>query len=543
MTWFRRILAVSFVLIICTPSYGESLPTKGTFKGIYHRDRAGVGHFADFFLVHESLRPKFDKYDGKLIEVEVTKGIQPMNPGSSIILEVGKITELPAAPVSVTVQTIPSRVVANSGIQFLVNVHNTSQKTVKMLPSMITVKPMRVPEMKTKHEYFGSGYDSSQMMGGRRSQLLNSLVYFPWKRHGVLGYSSSYAGRGVLKPGESFSAVLVYSKGLDAGLYETEVKLRHHINNGADSIPVATWLSFDISDESKVAPIVKSGLELEMSNIKTSSRFLARYSNGIKSEHKFYSANLQLTNNGQTERVLSQIENSVGNKFWIGAIEGWTSDGELIPLTFLPPSRPPSRSPDNPWTLAEINPSETVVSEILFEPVSFFPGKPIARITCDLLTDEGLETFVLTDSFDDSLFMKPPPYGPVSNGLKCRIRTESKTYKRGEGIGLLWEIANTKKKAVTFTSGKGWTVEIDGKKIKGPIDNNSMSGWATIYGKYVPKQKYLLIDTSKLSAGEHKFQIYYKGSGGSYKNSYGKKIPIFKGKLKSNIWTFTVEHK
>ena len=175
--------------------------------------------------------------------------------------------------------------------------------------------------------------------------------------------------------------------------------------------------------------------------------------------------------------------------------------------------------------------------------MSYFPDSPIVHITCELLTDQGLKTFVVADSFDDSLFIRSPSFGSEKGGVKCRIRTDSASYKSGDGVVLFWEIINTKQKSLMLTNKKGWTVEVDGKKVDMLSGEDKSWGWATQRGPYRPQQFLIKMDSSKLSIGEHTVQISYKGKGGSYKNVDGKWIPGFKGTLKSNCWTFTIGHK
>ena len=67
------------------------MPSSGTFRGIYHKNYAGVGEFG-YFMVHKQLLEKLAPYDGKYIELEVLKARQPINPGTSVIQEIGAVS-------------------------------------------------------------------------------------------------------------------------------------------------------------------------------------------------------------------------------------------------------------------------------------------------------------------------------------------------------------------------------------------------------------------------------------------------------------------
>ena len=56
--------ALLSALLTCSVGSSEKLPTRGTFKGIYHKYRGGGASFAAF-VVPKELTALFDPYDGK----------------------------------------------------------------------------------------------------------------------------------------------------------------------------------------------------------------------------------------------------------------------------------------------------------------------------------------------------------------------------------------------------------------------------------------------------------------------------------------------
>ena len=88
----------------------EILPTKGTFRGIYEVNRAGVGRL-NFFIFSQSLKDRMAPYENKYIEIEILKAQQLMNPGDVVVEQFGNVTRLPDPPLELRLKAVPS----NSG--------------------------------------------------------------------------------------------------------------------------------------------------------------------------------------------------------------------------------------------------------------------------------------------------------------------------------------------------------------------------------------------------------------------------------------------
>ena len=94
------------LLYTANASIAAVIPEKGTFEGVYHRDRSGVGRFSDFH-VHPKLHDKLANVQGKRIRLEVLKARQPINPGPSLIHEIGGHTLLEEDSLGFEVSVVP----------------------------------------------------------------------------------------------------------------------------------------------------------------------------------------------------------------------------------------------------------------------------------------------------------------------------------------------------------------------------------------------------------------------------------------------------
>ena len=514
------------VLTVFSTSHGETLPTTGTFRGIYHKDRFGVARFK-FFVVHPSLFPKLDKYEGKYIEVEVTKGSQPMNPGPSVMLAVGKVRELQQPPVRITIQTLASSIRQSEHFQILVNVQNTGRTPIQFRPNnMLVALNMSQKSADTRKDFVTGAYarDKFAQRAGRW-QLRSVAKSEPWRRHHILGHPSDHVGRVQLGEQQTFPFVVLLEKGVGKGKYEIEARLT--LEGKKKLIPVAGWHAFDFPPARNVAGRGASALRLSASQFRT--------------ENEWTSCQLVVKNSGADARFLPQCADSGNVRLWLGRLRGYSRKGDEIPLTFDWPDQHSKGPPSKPWTMTEIAP-EGLVSRLAFRPESYFPKQPIENIECDLLTDRGIESFVLTRNFTDKAFVVPPGFGPAARGVRCRIRTHKGVYRQGERIRVFWQVENLDQKPITMVSKDGgWLVKVDGARVAKPYNASAVWGWATPRGPYAPDEFWLELDSAQLKPGKHVIQLACKGTGGWYKNVNGKNIAILKGALTSNDYELTIQ--
>lgn len=217
------VLAILLIGCLCVQNLAlaETLPTTGTFEGVYHRDRWGVGHFL-FFIVHPGLHEKLAKYEGKLIRLKVTKGTQPMNPGPAIMLAVGEIKELPQPPLEIRTKTRPTKVTAGQPFQLMVEVTNRSEVDSLLYPVHVlsTIRqPSLHPGQKPNDPYWMiKEYTVGQLsIGCTRTQMGASE---PFRGRANLNGRS---GRLLLPRGASYVWVTSFPKGVPPGDGELKV--------------------------------------------------------------------------------------------------------------------------------------------------------------------------------------------------------------------------------------------------------------------------------------------------------------------------------
>ena len=497
------------LLALVGSARAELLPTTGTFKGIYHQDRFGGRHFL-FFNIPANLYDAFDKHDGKYIEMDVLKGEQPMVPGNVNIKSIGAVKELTPPDITLTARVAPASPAAGAPFQVIVRARNTGDKPVGFGPGgriLFRSSPL---------------LDVSVAGAGQLRNLVESV---PWRRHHILGHPVDHVSKIDLAPGERMTWALSMDQGIPAGQYEIEAGLE--LEDHDERTPVATWASLDVGAVAAEENLKRTTLSLTHSPFKTGSEWV--------------SVQLHLTNEeGANARAIPQCVDHGKVPLWAGRLHGYTAEGVEVPLTFDYPLDYAKGPPEGAWRPTPI-PREGLKMTMTFRAASWFQPAPIKTLTCDILTDRGLETFTITDAFDDRLFRPLPPFGEIKQGVKCRFRAQKQTYTQNEPIRLYWQVANVDQVPVMCRSKDGWQVKIDGKRIKTARNAHRLWGWATEQGPYPPDEYFLDLKDVTLPPGRHSVQLVCKGSGWhAYRNANGAEIPVFKGSLVSNVTHVTI---
>jgi len=505
---------------------GAILPTEGTFRDFYHRDRFGVARFK-FFLVHPSLLPKLAPYEGRYIEVEVTKGIQPVNPGPAIMLEVGRVVELPQPPVKLALSTVPSSLGEQRPCQLLLRVRNTGEAPLTLEPNQVTLSLRHAAEdRQDREDIFGSGYKQNQFAATAGGWQLRSIALsVPWRRHHILGHPSDCIPRLTLGPGEVFPFCIALDNGLAKGRYEVGGGVSLYLDRDKPA-PASAWLAFDVPGPERAEPEANSGLRLTHSPFR------------LKDE--WASVNLRLANEGTEPRSIPQCLDNEAVRLWVGRLHGFSRDGGEVPLTFNYPVGGSKGSPDS-CRIVRV-PKSGLETALEFRAESMFSDAPIARLSCDILTDRGLETFPVADDFKDETFAAPPPFGPEKGGLKLRIRTHHASYAPNQLIRLYWQLVNLEQKPLVLRASGGWRVEMDGRTVAKP-GKDSVSGWATERGPYPPQEHWIELQDLSLAPGRHTVRLICESGSPlrpTYTNADGKEISISRGVLESNAFEFAV---
>lgn len=172
----------------------------------------------------------------------------------------------------------------------------------------------------------------------------------------------------------------------------------------------------------------------------------------------------------------------------------------------------------------------------------------INRISLDVLTDAGFETVEITDTFHDPDVVAETPFGPVTEGVKLRIRPAKSTFRAGDPLAFHFQVANVSGKPVCWWKpandlGDNIRIEIDKKPIDMPaIKAEYIGGWAAAWTCQTAMERTVTLPAGlSLAKGRHTLRYSIVSKGGTYTNAQNSPIPLLPGELQSNETEFAVE--
>jgi hypothetical protein len=525
---FRQPAVVAIVLVttlaLGNAAFAEILPTKGTFDGAYHRDRWGMGHFR-FFIVHPRLDPALRKYDGKRIRLQVTKGRQPFNPGPAIILEIGRIDALAESPLKIETIPIPAKPGPSAPFQLLCRLKNTSKSPLQLRNESVVLRIRHREKVEKSDEpsFLSKAYTRGQL--AVREQTVQMNQCFVKTSDGQFSNLSS-AHSATIGPGEVFPLAVVFDKGLPAGEYEIESWATAKTHDWRKQVdPCVTWLKFDVTrgEAAKARHHIppKPPLSITAKSVRT-----------LKDG---YEAAVTLGNPKGVRRRIPHYRGAVA-----GRLRGFDARGNEIPLYV-------KHLDTGIWRLRDI-PGHGIHVQVPFRKLSRFALAGIAKLSLEILTDQGVETYILSDKFADKHVAPDVPFGPTIDGVKLRLRAAREKFKVGEPLQFHLQAVNVDRKVVVWRIpvnwvGKNVVIEIDGKPIKqDDRDARYIAGWAADWTCKYPRERTIrLSDSLKVSKGKHMIRYAIRSEGGTYNNSNKIEVPMLRGKLISNNATFVVD--
>lgn len=236
MSRFRQLLVVSglvamFMMLLGTSIQGALHPTKGTFRGICHVNRAGVARM-NFFIFSAELKTKLASHAGRYIEVEVLKADQPTNPGPVYVEEIGTVVELPAPPLELKLAVRPSPAAGDGAFETTCSVLNRGSEAVTFDADTLQVGIQSYPgrPVRLVDPMPGLGYTGRQLVfGGAAPQVHNFLS------PQIPGKSTTFYTRWVsLRPGEAAT---------DPGTYKD---LNGKVHRKLDGTLVSNMVEFEV---------------------------------------------------------------------------------------------------------------------------------------------------------------------------------------------------------------------------------------------------------------------------------------------------------
>jgi hypothetical protein len=498
----------------------EILPETGTFEGIYHRDRWGVGRF-EFFVVEPALHDQFAQYEGRRIRVNVTKGVQRVTYGPVHMQSIGSITPLPEPPLKPRIEFTPLR--PNESFQLVCRLENESDQEcfVRLSAVNIVVRQKRTTDWPEKPSYFST------------TQTSNNVSTFEWSagplQHLVIavpdpsgGLSPSHRVR--ISAKESVPIAILFDKGLPAGQYEIEATARGSDRDFGKVWPERTeWAPLDVEESSRAKT-------LSTIPLRVTKKSITPLDDG-------YELRLTLASSGDAPRSIA-VPTDIGKRTWAGRLQAFTADGTTIAMA----TGERGRSED-PWHLEQIGKAGHDL-KFEFRQEGRFSGQSIHRIVLDLLTDRGVEPIEVANGFHDvHAVVNLPSFGKPVQGAKLRVRPVRSNLKVGQPLQFYVQAANEAGQPVVWwmslpqyvASRECHATEIDGKKIDLPSHKaDYIFGWAAPWTCHRPCEWTCTLPSSeRLVAGKHTFRYSIVSPGGVYRNAQGVNVPVLAETLSS----------
>jgi len=544
-------LILVFLIMMSSGLLSETLPTKGVFKEVYYKDHFGIGRFGFCLVIDKTLQEQLEKYDGKYIEIEVLAGRQPTNPGPVIVDKIGNIKLLPQ-PLVISV-TRETTVQENTPFQIFSSLKNAGKSDIEINPRYITatIREYGKFDYLNKKGIFSSIGNTRFLTGDaiKDTELSVGEVQFPFRSliggelnvpTAILGNPSEGPGSYLLKPDSTMPFTLVLSKGLPEGKYEVEFTVIATVSI------VKSWLVINSVKEKFEQKSKPSELTLSYCKINDDDPWIKSTYGNISDTEKASSSewiglSLILKNISKKERFIPASSDS-GGMLCVGHLIGYTTSGKMVGLVFKY-RHPPSKH----WSLVKI-PQEGHTIKFHFRHPSYFPEELIVKLTCQILTDQGLESFVIEPEYKDPFFVKSPDPGPATNGVTCRIRTDKTVYKVGEQIRFYAQFTNISGKPICWWKpdsdlGENIEVLIDDRGITLPNNKAEyISGWAAQWRCAIPEESVICLPNSlNLAPGKHSLIYKIISKAGTYRNANNENISLLDGILISNTVQFTVK--
>jgi hypothetical protein len=530
MKYTHRILMLLVLVLLPARSSAEMIPPQGTVEGYYHRDTLGVGRFRYLYVspdLHKTLAP----YEGKPIRIFAKRIVQRMNPGTGVIMEVGKIERLKELPVKIEIVTRPKTVVAGQPFQLLAYFTDTRAPNARgsewirlSFACLYTPQPKgdaATEKRKNEPSWFCPGYKRSQFAMVRRLPI-------------DLHWNMSDRSRLRFKPGQRQLVVLDIPGGIVT--QGGELRIQGGYDHGGKLRAIDIWKPLVVSPKAAPAPVKKTTLQAER----------VKFSRPTHSELLSFAGLrtmiFRLKPRSETTPWVTRCE-VYGKEYWasLSELQAFDATGKRVALWVHRAARQISV---DETSFPSVLPKEGVLIQTQFRKPGFAPA--IKTFKLRVLTGSGIEMVVLTDQYQDPEDYGSVPFGPVFEGVKLRVRPHRKIFKAGEQLIFRSEAMNVSKVTVYWwnsSSGVGATgkIYIDGKELVLPAEKaDYIIGWGSKRLMTTPKEMTVRLPKSvKLALGKHTLRYEITSPGGFYRNANGP--PLLKGTIKSNTISFTIE--
>jgi len=532
--WFGAAVVALAALFGPSGARGELMPSSGTFEGTYHRDRWGVGRF-QYFVVDPDLHEALERFEGWPIRLVVNRAVQ-IGRSASAILEIGEVTALDQSPLEVTVRTVPEVVTDAGPFQFVIELVNHSQQAIAVRNESVMLKVRRQPDVEDGDE--PSALFKKYMRAQLSVKLLYQVqMYQAFVTTGAGRYANLSRGDNIDIPaGGSFPLAVLFEEGLPEGEYEIEVSGRCRQDKTWHR-PSMVWMNLDVGPRRKKEAERPEQLRLVRKAIEV-----------VGADYPFEL--VVAPPEGEVRQLVGF--DSVEAEGWTGGVSAFDREGAVIPLE-AHAVYATRRSP-HAWQLFEI-PEDGLRLRGTFRKASYFSEQSVARVVVDVLTDRGVETFVLAEQFEDAAVPELPPFGPELDGVKLRAGAAKRAFGPDEPLRFYlqavnvsgepvcwWKPVNRISNSVAEGVGENIGVAIDGEPIELPERKAEyIGGWAGKHTVAEPREWRVTLPGLGLGAGRHTFRYSITSGEGTYKSARSTLVPLLNGTLTSNTVEFIIE--
>lgn len=507
--WLALTLLAAFTLIPLKHARAECLPEKGTFQGVYHENRAGVGRFK-FFIVPQELKKQLAPFDGKYIELEVLSGRQPMNPGPVIIDKIGTIKELTQAPIQVEINTVTPGSAGPETFDVVYAFKNVGRETVVFDATHSTIGLQKYQAVENPDEidrFWGTGYTRKQLeYGGDTGHSRNFIDHVA-----PAVQTHSYTGQVQLQPGEAVPFVW-HGVRAEPGQYELAVMLIYSYNK--TYVPIEVWKPLDLP-----LPKDKNG---PRDNLVIRAQ--------VTRQEEWLTIEGRLINETGTPRHIFVLP--TGDQVFLpGFLQLYDKNAKLLGAE-LEWDRP-----DGPWIRKEID-KKGLAFRFRIRQSDLFPATQEDRIGFWTVTENGIEKLTVAKDLPARAWQRESPWGAKEKGCRCRIRLAKDQFAPDEQIRFFFQAESDRKLEEILRINRGnfqshVSIEIDGKPAA--VSSTGLTDGIVYYFPF--DREVQLVGDLKLATGKHNIQAKVKGDPGTYMNHYRQ----FDGTLISNVVEFEVK--
>lgn len=505
------IVVVATALLAVAIANGEILPTEGTFRGIYHQNRAGVGHFK-FFILSVELTKQLAPFNGKYIELEVLDGIQPINPGPAFITKIGRITELPPPPLQVDVKTISPGSGGPETFDVVYSFTNTGQTEIVLDANDVAIGLEGYKDIERPDEvdrFYGGGYTRKQRAyGGMKVQPWN------WIHPMSPGVRTHFYTRRIKLPPGELAPFVWHSVEASAGEHE---------------VVVSAWLP---SGKDERIPIsLRKSVNLPLKRTDPAKGHALTVHTKVARDAEWLTIEGRLSNETEMEKhIFVQPDREWFFLPGLVQLEGADAKPLSIDLDWTEPY-------SGPWVRKAIE-KEGLPFRFRVRQSDHFKISKEKCLRFWTLTDEGIEKLTLADDLPAPPAIPETPWGKVDNGCRLRIRMAKVRFADDEQPRFFFEVDTDRTTADILWINRGDSnILVDGKPAKlyttQLIDSHVLG---------LPRQgEVKFAQNHGLTEGKHNLKVTVQGRGGEYANLNDDKFRKFDGTLISNEVEFSME--